>query len=249
MHHQRLARVQVSHAATHDYVLSRGVAPDKVFRIPIGVDVDRFPTQSPHTRERVRRALDIPLSAVVVGSFQKDGVGWGEGMQPKLVKGPDVLLEAIAILRHRVRELFVLLSGPARGFVRAGLERLGVPYRHVYVPEYSGMGELYQALDVYLVTSREEGGPKAVLESMSAGVALVSTRVGQATDLVEHGSNGWLTDIEDAEALAHWASVAVAERAALQPVLQAARHTAVANSYENLTPRWKAFFHNFVESS
>ena len=41
---------------------------------------------------RARTRLGLPGSAFVVGSFQKDGVGWGEGLEPKLIKGPDVLL-------------------------------------------------------------------------------------------------------------------------------------------------------------
>ena len=45
------------------------------------------------------------------------GVGWGDGLEPKLIKGPDVLLQTVALLRQRIPELFVLLSGPARGYV------------------------------------------------------------------------------------------------------------------------------------
>ena len=53
-----------------------------------------------------------------------------------------------------------------------------------------------------MVASRDEGGPRAVLESMATGVPLVTTRVGQAADLVEHGVNGWMVDVEAVEALA-----------------------------------------------
>ena len=43
----------------------------------------------------------------------------------------------------------------------------------------------------------DEGGPRAALEAMATGVPLVSTRVGQAADLVRHGENGWLADVDD----------------------------------------------------
>ena len=133
----------------------------------------------------------------MVGSFQKDGVGWGDGQEPKLIKGPDVFLEAMELLRIRVPELFVLLSGPARGYVKTGLDRLGVPFKHLYVDSYPEVGQLFQALDAYIVSSRQEGGPKAVLESMASGVPLVTTRVGQAMDLVHHDVNGWMVESED----------------------------------------------------
>ena len=61
-------------------------------RIPIGIDVETFTLRSPDGVVAARRAFGLPESAFVVGSFQKDGVGWGEGTEPKLIKGPDVLL-------------------------------------------------------------------------------------------------------------------------------------------------------------
>ena len=88
-HHEELARIQVTHGEMHDIVLSSGIDPAKVFRIPIGVDLGRFPLPDDDTRARARDALGLPASAFVVGSFQKDGVGLGEGLEPKLVKGPD----------------------------------------------------------------------------------------------------------------------------------------------------------------
>ncbi len=51
-----------------------------------------------------------------------------------------------------------------------------------------------------MIASRQEGGPKAALEAMATGVPLVTTRVGQAADLVEDGANGWMVEVEDVEA-------------------------------------------------
>ena len=39
--------------------------------------------------------LGIPEDYTVIGSFQKDGKGWGEGLKPKLIKGPDILLKQL----------------------------------------------------------------------------------------------------------------------------------------------------------
>jgi len=100
---------------------------------------------------------------------------------------------------------------------------------------------------LYIVASRQEGGPKAVLESMASGVPLVTTRVGQATELVKHGENGWLVDVEDAEGLAHWAEHVIAHRGSLDRVVRAARHTAEANSYEAQVPLWHNFMTGFVD--
>jgi glycosyltransferase involved in cell wall biosynthesis len=245
--HEELDRVQVSNRAMEELVLGTGIAPEKVFQIPIGVDVERFRLRDAASRVEARRALGLPESAFVAGSFQKDGVGWGEGLEPKLIKGPDVLLDVAERLHREVPQLHVLLTGPARGFVAAGLDRLGVPYTHAQLPDLDAVARAYRAVDLCLVTSRDEGGPKAVLESMATGVPLVTTEVGQAADLVRDGENGWLRAVGDAEGLAEAAAhVAGAPTDELARVAAAARATAEENSWGALSPRWAELFRGFV---
>ncbi len=245
--HAEIDRVQVTSSAMEELVLETGIAVEKLHRIPIGIDTEAFRPRTPETRAAARQALGLPESAFVVGSFQKDGVGWGEGLEPKLIKGPDVLLAVAEGLREEVPELVFLLTGPSRGYVRAGLERLGVPYRHALLPSVDAVAQAYEAIDVCLVTSRDEGGPRAVLEAMATGVPLVTTRVGQALDLVRHGENGWLVDVEDVDGLVEWtAHVARAPAGDLAVVLAAGQATAAANAYDALRPRWRELFRGFV---
>jgi glycosyltransferase involved in cell wall biosynthesis len=245
-HHHSIHRVQVSHTEMRDLVLSSGIDSSKVFLIPIGINLDFFGVQTPQSRYLVRERLGISQSAVVIGSFQKDGVGWADGNEPKLIKGPDVFLKVIERLKAQIPELFVLLSGPARGYVKSGLERLGIPYRHVFLKSYPEIAGLYSTLDLYLVTSRQEGGPKAVLESMASGISLVTTCVGQAMDLVKHGHNGWMVDVEDVEGLVYWASYVIQHPVAIAPVLVNARKTAESNSYASQQPLWQNLLTGFV---
>ena len=245
--HAEIDRVQVTNREMEALLLSTGLAAEKVHRIPIGIDVDVFRPRDDASRRAARARFELPDSAFVVGSFQKDGVGWGEGLEPKLIKGPDVLLAVAERVAERVPELHVLLTGPARGYVRTGLDRLGVPYRHVHLPDLEAVARTYPAIDVCLVTSRDEGGPRAVLESMATRVPLVTTRVGQAADLVRHGENGWMVEPEDVEGLvASTLQVAAAGERELAPVLDAGRACAEESSYEALRPRWRALLDGFV---
>ena len=245
--HGEIDRVRVSYAAMHDTVLESGIDADKVFRIPIGVDPAVFRPPSGTERTAARAELGLDPEAFVVGSFQKDGVGWGDGLEPKWIKGPDVLLQACEFLQPQVPRLVVLLSGPSRGYVVAGLRRLGIEYRHVRPESLSGVGRLYHALDACVVASRQEGGPKAVLEAMASRTPLVTTRVGQAQDLVEHGVNGWMLDIEDAEGLAAALAHIAAEPPGLVNVLERAQETAAAHSPDALLPCWRELLTGFVE--
>jgi len=243
----RFDRVQVTHVEMHDLVVDAGVDHERVHLIPLGIDVEHFPLASADARRRAREALGVPQSAFVLGSFQKDGVGWEEGLEPKLVKGPDVLVATLERLRQSITELFVLLTGPARGYVRAELDRLGIPYRHVTAHFRAELARAYHALDVYVVAARQEGGPKAVLEALATGVPLVATRVGQAPDVVEDGRTGLLADVEDDAALAAAVERVRGDSALADALRAAGRDTAESLALERLDPLWARLLDGFVE--
>lgn len=245
-HASRIERVQVTHTEMHELVLEAGVASDRVHRIPIGIDLQNFPLVGEARRQRAREELAIPQSAFVVGSFVKDGVGLSDGDEPKRIKGPDTLVAVLARLREEIPELFVVVSGPARGYVRRELESRGIAHRHVLFGSRSELGRGYHALDMTLLTSRQEGGPKAALESLAAGVPLVTTRVGQAQELVSDGENGLLADVDDIEGLVAAASRIHDDPALGERLRPAGRLTAEANAEERLDGRWAALLDGFV---
>jgi len=45
---------------------------------------------------------------------------------------------------------------------------------------------------LYLVTSRAEGGPKAILESMATGIPFITTDVGLVSDILENNKNTYI---------------------------------------------------------
>jgi len=246
-HHKDISRIQVSHSHMEGIILNTGIDSNKVFRIPISIDLDFFLEVNLHHRSVSRKKLKIPEEVVLIGSFQKDGVGWKEGNEPKLIKGPDIFLQTIKILKDVIPDLHVLLTGPARGYVKTGLEKMGVPYYHYLLENYTNISQYYHALDLYIVTSREEGGPRSVLESMASGIPLVTTRVGQAMDLVEHKKNGWIVDVDDVEGLAYWSKYVIENSDSIKNIQAAARETAEKNCYSAQIPIWKKFMEGFVK--
>ncbi len=247
-HHRQISRVRVSTKEIGELIKLSGVDAEKVRRIPIGVDTEIFSPQTPNKKLMSRLNLDIPANAAVIGSFQKDGVGWSEGNKPKLIKGPDVFLEVIKKLKQEVPNLWVLLSGPSRGYVKNGLDIIGVPYRHRYLKDFRELTDLYDALDLYIITSREEGGPKACLESMAKGVPLITTKVGQCADLVRHRENAMMVAIDDVAGLCE-ASLELLGNGGLRDALtKEGRETAEENNFGSQLPLWKAYFKDLVTS-
>lgn len=211
---RRLAKLHTASKIMEERFLSWGVPREMLVRIPLGVDLERFHPVSNEEREQRRQEFGIPADAFCIGSFHKDGQGMGEGNEPKAVKAPEILVETLSLL-HKRHKIFVLLSAPARGYVKKGLAAAGVPYLHMVEEDFYRIPRLFHAVDLYLLTSREEGGPKGVLEALASGVPFVGTRVGLVPDVITDGKNGLMTPIEDAGALAE-ASARVIEEPELR---------------------------------
>lgn len=246
---KHIAAIHVCTNEMLEFLLDEGVESTKIHHIPLSVDSDVFLPVSRQSRQVARKTLAIPESAVVVGSFQRDGKGWGEGEIPRLEKGPDVLIDTLKLLKPNLPKLFVLLSGPARGYVIRGLRKLNIPYRHVYVADLQEMTRLYHAIDVYLVSSRQEGGPKALLEAWACRIPVVATKVGLARDQIVHGENGWLADVEDTEALANWVLHSLRESSSAQRIVDEGYGCAFRNRYSSHSEKWFRFFDGLIERS
>jgi glycosyltransferase involved in cell wall biosynthesis len=221
----RMAKVVTAAAEVEARLLSWGVPRAKLARVPLGVDTTLFRPPTPAERASARAHLGIPDGALAIGSFQKDGVGWGEGIEPKLIKGPDLFVEAMRRLAVDF-PVFAVLTGPARGYVKDGLARAGVPFVHRWVEDFRDLAGCWHGLDLYLMTSREEGGPKAVLESMATGVPLVSHRTGMAADVIDDGVNAALVEVGAMDALVARAGALLADGRARAAMAEAGRRTA-----------------------
>ena len=172
-------------------LLDWGFSKEKIYQIPIGVDTNLFTPPNDNTKFLIREKLGFKPNEFIVGSFQKDGMGWGQGNIPKYIKGPDLLVQTLELIAKNL-PISVLLTGPARGYVKNELSKRNIKFKHIYLDSYLDIVNYYNALDLYIVSSREEGGPKAIVESMARGVPIVSTDVGMARDFITDNLNGGL---------------------------------------------------------
>lgn len=196
-----VARIHTPSNITKNQLIAAGIDEAKISLIPQAIDLAVFEPKTGESNQSLRAELHIPPDAKVIGSFQKDGVGWDEGLEPKLIKGPDIFLKVVAQLA-KDNKIHVLLTGPSRGYVKKGLESLGVAYTHIpYVEDSTAIAPYYHALDLYLVASRVEGGPQAILEAWASGVPLVATRVGMVPDIAIHDKNVLMAESEDVAGL------------------------------------------------
>jgi glycosyltransferase involved in cell wall biosynthesis len=193
---KRVSFVHTASENTKEKLIKSGIDRPKLVLIPLGINLEKFKPADSKTKKEFARSLGIREGAVVIGSFQKDGNGWGIGDTPKLIKGPDIFCDVVEKLAQDY-PIHVLLTGPARGYVKKRLSIANINYTHIYLKNFNDIVNYYQILDLYLICSREEGGPKALLESMACGVPVVSTMVGMAPEVIRSGLNGYLVRVDD----------------------------------------------------
>lgn len=232
-HADEIARLIVPNATMYERFIAWGFPSERLRQISVGVDVKNFAPATQESRRAARDRFGIPHDVVVIGSFQKDGNGWGEGLEPKLIKGPDVLCDVL-IAAARELPVYALLTGPARGYVKQRLTAAGVGFTHHILATPDDLPLYYHACDCYLMCSREEGGPKAVPEAMASGIPLVASRTGLARDVETEFSGGWFANVDDVDTLLALTLDAVTNKVRRDEFRSAAPDYAVRFSWERV---------------
>ena len=93
----------------------------------------------------------------LIGSFQRDTEGH-DLTTPKLIKGPDIFIEILDSHYKKNNNTTVVLTGKRRNYIINELERLNIRYKYFEMINFENLNELYNILNLYLVTSRIEGG-------------------------------------------------------------------------------------------
>lgn len=181
---------------------------------------DAITTVSAVTAERIRSYPDVPGERVTVIPNGVSYDFWNAAAREATpirsrmvltvgrlhpVKGHDVLLQAFSLLRKRITgsHLVVVGEGGLRGELEGLRERLDLGGCVTFEGQLDAAtvrARMRQA-SAFVLPSRSEGLPLALLEAMAAGVPVIATRVGGVPEVVLPGS-GILVPPEDPETLA-----------------------------------------------
>jgi glycosyltransferase involved in cell wall biosynthesis len=144
-------------------------------------------------RQQTRALLGIPSGAPVIGLVARLNE----------IKRQDLLLRAFVRVRARYPAAHLLLvgDGPTRSLLEELVSELGIA-SSVHFAGYQAEPHRYlQAMDVFVLPSRLEGMPLAILEAWAARLPVIASRVGGVPKLVTDGVTGLLFDSGDQPAL------------------------------------------------
>jgi glycosyltransferase involved in cell wall biosynthesis len=193
--------VTISPRQRDDIVIKYRIArADQTVVVPLGLELDAL--SGLPTPASARQGLGLHLDAVVIGMIGR--------LVP--VKRPLALIDAFATVAARfpAARLLVVGDGELRQDSEADVRRRGLSDRVIFTGWRHDLRDVYAAVDIVALASRNEGTPVALIEALAAGRAVVSTDVGGVPDVITHGVTGILTPADNVAALAEALSALVA---------------------------------------
>jgi GalNAc-alpha-(1->4)-GalNAc-alpha-(1->3)-diNAcBac-PP-undecaprenol alpha-1,4-N-acetyl-D-galactosaminyltransferase len=157
-------------------------------------------------------------------------------------KGHDVLLRAFAEVarEHPDWTLTIVGEGPQRQTLLQLAAALGIAEQvefRGWVPE---PGEVLAASDVFVMASRYEGFPNALLEAMACGLPVISTHSVGAQEIVTDGYDGLLTPVGDELALAAAMRRLIEDPALRARLARSGMEVSERYSLERVVAQWDA---------
>jgi glycosyltransferase involved in cell wall biosynthesis len=171
-----------------------GISEGAIALIPNAIEIDE--ASVPGDRADVLRSFDLPEQSVVCCAVGR--LVWA--------KGYEVLIEAIAQLaqRHPHLSCLILGEGARRAELEAQIARADLQGR-LRLTGFRTPGEtlsIVKACDVFVMPSRSEGTPVALLEAAALGRPILASQAGGIPELVSDGEQALLVPPGDASALA-----------------------------------------------
>src|SRR5271157_4120261 len=165
-------------------IADEGVAESKIYVCYNAVDVDQY-------RRRIT-ASPWPGKSVI-----------GVVCALRAEKGLDTLLKAFAAVSRRDAMLAIVGSGAEEPHLRALVSELGIGERCHFEPATCNVADWLSRIDIFVLPSRSEALSNALMEAMACGCCPVASRVGGNPELIEHGENGLLFQVDATDKLAH----------------------------------------------
>ena len=178
-----------------DDLVKLGVAPaSRIAVIRLGLDLERRTRATPDARTTVARRTRDPRRPVRHRLARSNDRDQTRGRPDPRVRQ--------ARRQGMDGDLVLVGDGPLRPMLTDLARSLGVIGSCHFTGYRSDVADIYAALDVFSLTSANEGTPATIIEAQAARLPVVATAVGGVSDIVRDGESGLLVAAGDVEAIA-----------------------------------------------
>ncbi len=201
------AIIVISQSQKHDLCTKFKIVPEKKTHvIPLGFDLNRFSVNQAEKKALFRTHYKISstdILVVIVGRLAP-------------VKNHEMFLKVVKAVKKNQSDKNIRFMVIGDGETRKSIEQkaidmgisISTPEKQenkatiIFTSWIREIENVYAAADISVLTSLNEGTPVSLIESLAAGVPVVSTNVGGISDFVVEGVHGFLTKVEQTDLFA-----------------------------------------------
>lgn len=222
-----------------DYAVAKRMAGKRAEYVPgIGLDLDRFRPDA-EKRAETRGALGLSDDEIMILSV-------GE-MIPR--KNYGLAFRVLARLKNEpiypLIRYYICGIGEQKEELERYARELGISDTVHFAGFCRNVEDMYAAADLFLFTSKQEGLPMALLNSMGCGVPAVCTRIRGNVDLIPDDTVGRVAD--DEKTLAAAVTELIGDRALRERISGAARRRSGEFSKERVHERMEAVYRRILQ--
>jgi len=244
------AIVTLSEGLKHELSHTFKLAPKDKFKvIPLGRNLDSFFQNGTH-RDKLKHELEIPVGSILLGIVGR--------LVP--IKNHRLLLESVSKLPlHLPWHLAIVGEGEELQQLKNLTKELGLEKRVHFLGWRTDLDYLYAGLDIFVLSSNNEGTPLSIIESFASGVPVVATNVGGVKDMFTHEkrldstkeiacfSEGLLVPPQNSSALTNALLLFIEDKQMREQAGLKARLRASDFTEENLTSRIASLYRELLE--
>ena len=178
--------------------LAAGAPPERIVRLPHGVDTDRFSPASPGEKRALRARYGLPESRVIATYTGRLLRG----------KGLEALVDAFASLAAEQPRVHLMIVGSGEGQtlsvegeLKDSVRRRGLGDRVTFTGRVDDVAERLRASDLFVFPSEFEALGISLIEAAACGLPAIGARTGGIVDVIEDGASGLLVAPGDTSAL------------------------------------------------
>ena len=182
----------LTHLGRQDHLDLKITRPEKMVVICPGIDIDKY---------RLPRENRLTMREQLGISSNKTVIGWVGRVD--LVKNPRMLLKAAQLLKGEDLHFLLIGDGELLSDMRRLAKELSIESIITFPGHREDIPAILTAMDIYVLSSLNEGFGRSIIEAQAAGLPVIATNVGGVREIIMDGETGILIPSQDYQALAH----------------------------------------------
>lgn len=163
----------------------------KAFKIPNGIDLSLFDNIDETAKARLRASFSFSEKAIVTGMISS--------LTPE--KNHQLGINAFRNIKRNFPDakLLIVGDGPKKQELKELTIQSGIENSVIFAGTRSDIPEILSIIDIFLLTSKIEGLPIALLEAMASGKAIITTAVGEIPNVISNDIGILVRTLEEQE--------------------------------------------------